>query len=268
MTTLTVPGMVTSLNALIHSAAGGDALRGDVVGADSDSLTLDYTQKVLAYVPPTAYWDLNDLTGLVAKDLGGVYNGAYSGVLLGQTGMGDGKSSIYFDNNNDYMHFYSPGFAGVFSGNLYTVAGWLKVYNAAVWSDGLIHDFFFIRTDANNNCFVRLSGGYIQFNRTGGGSSKQWNVTTAGQPTTWFHVAMVCDQANDVVKSYINGTDYTPAITGNLSWSGALDSNYSLLGGSIANPAIMIHEWYGWMQHFVYYNRALSPSEVLILATQ
>lgn len=272
-TIISIPGSVVGSDALIQLVVGGDALRGDVAGADGHLLTLDYTQKVLLYVPPTAYWDLNDLTGLVAKNLMAGYDGTYYGVSLGQTGMGDGKTSVYFDNDNDYMHFYSSGFAGVFNGNLFSFSCWMKTYNSGVWTDGAIHDWMFCRVDANNNFFVRKSAtnNQLTFSRTAAGTLKQWSTdVTSYIPdlSGWFHLAVVCNQASDIWKGYINGVDVTPVFSGNLSWSGTLDSNYSLLGGSIANPAIEIHEWYGWMQHFMYFNRALSSSEVLMLATE
>jgi hypothetical protein len=229
-------------------------------------------QKVLS-LNPTGYWTLGDASGTTAVDLKGLGNGTYYGCLLNQPGMGDGRKSVYFDNDNDYMQFHSAGFASVFNGNLFSFACWLKANNASFWTDGLYHDWVICRVDGNNNVFVRKSSinNDITFSRTAAATLKSWSVdarTYIPDLTGWFHLAIVCNQASDIFKGYINGVDVTPVFSGNGSWSGTLDAGYQLLGGSIAIPAIEIHEWYGWMQHFVYFNRKLTPDEVLKLAKQ
>jgi hypothetical protein len=233
----------------------------------------DYGGRVLD-TNPTGYWTLGDASGTIAIDEKGLGNGSYSGVTLGHPGMGDGRMSVHFPGSGDsWMHFYSSAFGAIFNGNLFSFAGWLKVENSGVWTDGEARDWIHVRVDVDNVFYVRkhTTNNNIQFARIAGGVTKEWATTVIGSIpvlTDWFHLAVTCNQANDSLKSYINGIDVTPVISGNGSWVGSLDSSYSLLGGSIAYSGIVMHRWYGWQEHLIYYNRQLTPIEVTALATK
>ena len=63
------------------------------LGQDAAGLAavLLYSEKVLA-LSPIAYWPLWEAAGAVAEDISGNgFDGAYTGVTLGQTGIGDGN---------------------------------------------------------------------------------------------------------------------------------------------------------------------------------
>jgi hypothetical protein len=62
-----------------------------------------YARKMLAVAPNNliGYWPMWELAGNIAYDRGPEgNNGAYSGVTLGQPGIGDGRSCPYFDGTN------------------------------------------------------------------------------------------------------------------------------------------------------------------------
>ena len=75
----------------LNSLAGLSGLSGLVRG-------YTYSDKILGY-GPFAYFTLSDKVGLVARDLTvNANHGTYFGVTLGQPGIGDGRTSPYFDN--------------------------------------------------------------------------------------------------------------------------------------------------------------------------
>lgn len=113
-----------------------------------------YTDRVLAY-SPIAYWPLNEASGGTAEDLSGNnYDGSYTGVDLGQTGIGDGNTAPYFDGTNDYVNIYSTGFRDVFNGAEGTVVIWAKVFNADVWTDGNVRYPTEFRVDGSNYVYA------------------------------------------------------------------------------------------------------------------
>ena len=94
-----------------------------------------YSDKVLGY-SPIAYWPLWEASGATAEDISGNgFDGAYTGVTLGQEGIGDGNTCPLFDGANDYVDIYSAGFAGALMRLRVPLTGWMKVFNAGVWTD-------------------------------------------------------------------------------------------------------------------------------------
>src|SRR3990172_10333685 len=112
-----------------------------------------YYQKVLRtqrdYL--LAYWMQAEGSGAVALDTSGnSRTGAYTGVDLGQAGIGDGKTCPWFDGANDYNNVYTTSLRDAFNGSEGTVAIWAKVNSAAVWTDGANRIIFRLRVDGNN----------------------------------------------------------------------------------------------------------------------
>src|SRR3972149_4677456 len=80
--------------------------------------TLTYAEKVLATEPSNllAYFICGEASGTVMQEEKNNYDGAYTGVTLGQTGIGDGNTCPLFDGANDYGNLYTAGLAGGVSG--------------------------------------------------------------------------------------------------------------------------------------------------------
>jgi len=134
-----------------------------------------YSDMVLGY-SPIAYWPLWEASGAAAEDISGNgFDGAYTGVTLGQDGIGDGNTCPLFDGTNDFLDFYSAGFSSAFNGELGTIAFWMKVFNAGVWEDGISRILIKIgdgdassisiykRTDNNNIRWVYDPEGSYEF---------------------------------------------------------------------------------------------------------
>ena len=83
-----------------------------IVGLSS---VVTYREKVLSY-SPIAYWMQAEAAGndsLCQVDSN--QDGTYTGVTLGQPGIGDGNTCPSFDGVNDYNDIYTTSFRDVFS---------------------------------------------------------------------------------------------------------------------------------------------------------
>lgn len=233
---------------------------------------LTYDQRLMAVQPSNliGYWPMDEASGTAAVDKSAVSgNGTYTGCTVGQVSS-DAVATItcpYFDGNNDFMQFHSANFASEWNGNLYTLAGWAKMYSSTEWTDGAAHNIVVVYVDASNviQLFKSATNNQLRMVRVAGGTNKTDNEAGLTY-TTWFHWAMVCDQANDIFKTYINAVEIS-SLTGNGSWAGALSSNYQLLGASIAIEAIAANEWKGWQARFAVWKNILTQPEIAILAT-
>lgn len=211
---------------------------------------------------PIAYWPMWEAVGLTAHDIApNAYDGTYQGVTLAEPGVGDGSTCPFFDGANDYCNITVAGFLAAFNGSEGTVAGFLRVANAGVW------------TDATERRFVRVEGpgGYILLRRTNannilnyiynaGGVTETVNLNTAGN-TAWMHIALTWSASADEVRAYYDGVQ-TGATQGTLGVFGAAPT-LAMLGAESAVPARV---WHGWMAHWAFWNTALTPTQIATLA--
>lgn len=202
-----------------------------------------------------AYFDDVSLTALLC--------GKYVGPTIGQPGIGDGRTAVFFDGNNDYVNMYSPGFASAFNTTEGTVALWAKVNGASVWTDGVDRYLFRIGVDANNLVYGYKygAGNNTWLGYTAGGTDKSRAITN--QPTTWFHVAITYSATANAVKVYFNGAQVGATLTGLGTWSGSLAATLCTVGSSSTVPA---NPWSGWLGRMVIYDVALPASEIARLA--
>lgn len=210
---------------------------------------------------PIAYWPLNEDSGTTAYDRSGnAYNGAHSNVTLGQTGIGDGNiCPLYVPASASLTNLYSAGFAGAFNGQEGTVAQWLKVANAGVWTDGGVRIGIRLYIDGDNRlAFAKTATNNIfQFLYGAGGITRTVEITTSR--TDWFHAALTWSLSANQVKAYINGirTGTTQAVG---TWAGTPHSSYTLIGAGKSDGSGSL--WSGWVAHAAYWNRPLTPSEI------
>src|SRR3989304_2278838 len=87
----------------------------------------DYYRKVLDTQPANllAYWMQAEGAGAVALDTSGnSRTGAYTGVDLGQAGIGDGKTCPWFDGASDRVNIYTTSLRDAFNGAEGAVIVW------------------------------------------------------------------------------------------------------------------------------------------------
>jgi len=205
-----------------------------VSGSLGSDPTLAYTNKVKA-LNPIAYWPEAEPSGTtIVDESGNGRNGTYSNVTLGQSGIGDGRTSaLYVPASNSYGNVYSAGLAGAFNGAAGTVALWVKVRAASVWSDGTVRMLFRLLSDGNNYIQVQkdVAAGTFKFEYAAGGTFKT-RFSAAQSSTNFLHIAATWDKAADQVKCYIAGVQEGATLTGLGVYAGALDANFCVMWGS------------------------------------
>jgi concanavalin A-like lectin/glucanase superfamily protein len=225
---------------------------------------LTYTKKVQA-LSPIAYFPQGEASGTtIADESNNGRSGTYTGVDLGQTGIGDGRTSPSYDGVNDYGDIYTASFASAFNKDEGTIAVWLKVASASVWTDGTSRRAVLLQTDTSNRVSISRASSNNQLiaNYTAGGTQKQ--VVIATSSTAWLHVAVTWSKANDQVIVYFNGTQSGTTQTGLGSWSGVLNSATTLLGAISKTPT---QAWSGFLAHAAVWTTPLSAAQILTLAT-
>lgn len=227
-----------------------------------------YTNKVRAIAPPNllAYWPLADVIGstTLTDESGNNRHGAYTAVVLGQQGV-DGRRAALFDGSTSYGNVYSAGLAGAFNGGEGTVALWVRVSGAGVWTDATQRWMIGISVNANNRVLInkQVADRQILYFYAAGGTSKSValnNVTTTG----WLHIALTWSKSGDALKAYVNGAQTGATQTGLGTWAGALSATSTVLGAASTVPATV---WSGLEQHVAIWDTPLSAPQIATLAS-
>ena len=224
-----------------------------------------YSDKVLGY-SPIAYWPLWEASGATAEDVSGNgFDGGYTGVTLGQEGIGDGNTCPLFDGTNDYVDIYSAGFAGAIDVSEGSLTGWMKVFNAGVWTDsawryavnignGSSNRINLKRSSANNTMITEYKAGDTTENELTGGLST----------TGWMHLALTWSVTADEVKHYYNGAKVGATDTALGVFAGAISEAYTNIGTSIEAGGAY---WYGYIAHVAVFTSILSDLDIADIAS-
>lgn len=213
----------------------------------------NYINKLLSY-DPTAYWPMNELAGAVAYDLSGNgHDGAYTGVTLGEPGIGDGNPCPRFDGVNDILNVHSAGLATAFDGDEGTVMMWGKVINAAEWpaADTRPLDF---REDAENRFYFSKESNQLLYRFEAGNTERDGVQATT--TLNWFHMAMTWSIAASSVRFYFNGERFG-ATLGTNAWVGTL--TVASIG---AYPGPLL-QWDGWLAHAALWAGTVLPAPAI-----
>lgn len=238
------------------------------LGVGQGGAPLSMTQRIIQS-SPIAYWPLAEASGTVIVDeSGNGRDGVYKAAgepLLGQTGIGDGRTAPLFDGTNDFGNVFTASLQSAFNNQELTLAVWLQVANAGVWADATTRRALYLEADANNRVALTKTGTANQLNvfYTAGATNKSVSFVTGGQ-TSWFHLAVTVSKGADQLKMYINGTQQGSTQTALGVWAGSLGATTCCVGAAStagANP------WSGLLAHAAVWARALSAAEVLSLAT-
>jgi hypothetical protein len=191
-------------------------------------------------------------------------DGAYTGVTLGQVGIGDGHTCPLFDGANDFNNIYSAALNTDFDEKEGTLALWLKVSGVGVWTDGTFDAGMILTADGSNFLQIRKSSpdGRIDFMYTAGGTAKE--VAKTGLTTTdWFHAAITWSVSGDKIIAYYDGAQEGVPVTGLGTWSGALFLTGTVIGASNTVPA---QQWSGTLAHAALWKTPLTAPQVASLA--
>lgn len=228
-----------------------------------------YFDKVKTIAPANliGYWPMSELSGSVATDYSGRGNhGAYTGVTLGQPGIGDGRTCPLFDGTNDFNNIYSAALASDFNASEGSLWGWMKVGAAGVWTDGTIDSLATLVVDGNNRIeiFKTATNNQLQFRYRAGGTSKDVTSTALNGSIAFFHIAITWSVAADQMKAYINGAQVGTTQTGLGTWAGSLAAASTLLGAGGTLPSTPSN---GYQAHWGLHTTPLPLADIQKLAT-
>ena len=240
--------------------------RGRPIGGGDEAT---YADKILAMESANliAYWPQSESSGIIADNAEGTAarDGAYTGVTLGQLGIGDGWTCPLFDGVNDFNKVYSTSLNTAYIGTAGSIFVWAKVSGAGVWTDLGWRRAIEIGDGGSNKMviFRPSTNGNLQWEHKGNGTSK--TVTKAGLSTTaWMHLGLTWDDGvADEAKMYYNGEQEGVTQTGLGNWAGNLSATFTNVGCN--NNAIPAHLWSGYLAHAAIWTKVLTPAQITSL---
>ncbi len=166
-------------------------------------------QRLYNWAPgPFAYYrlDKTSTTETIVDSSGN--NNSGTGENFATTDWVQGKygGALTFDGSDNAIDMYSTGFSDDFNGNSGTLAAWIKVRNANVWTDGSYRQIFhFVPSNVDRFEIAKssVSNDLRFYFRTNSSDIVAYDYSTA--ETDWFHVALTWDNPNGHVIAYING---------------------------------------------------------------
>lgn len=224
-----------------------------------------YINKVLGY-SPIAYWPMNETSGLTAIDKSGNgYDGTYTGVTLGQTGIGDGNTCPLFDGANDFVDIYSAGLAGAFNKAEGSALIWAKMFDVGVWSDATARYAMMLQADASNNVNPwRRHGNNDELRsqyRAAGAVESLTSLAFTGE-LDWMLFGITWSKsagANGEVKHYMNDAKVGATNTNLGIWVGALAATTTVIGSLNNTPAGLFH---GWLAQAMIFDTPLALADI------
>jgi len=220
-----------------------------------------YAKLVLATAPAdlVAYWPLSEGSGSVVNDESGHgLAGSYSGALLGQAGIGDGRTCPWFDGVNDNCNVFSAGLASAWDWSEFSVAQWVRMNAASVWSDGANRNWV-VLSGGNNYLWLRKisTANMIQVCAQYNGTGRwiQYDIG-AGIGGDWFHVCLT-SKAGSASYRYVDGATA-------IFWATVPSpSSDALTAATIASASSCHH---GWLAHVALWGCELTAAQVAALA--
>lgn len=236
-------------------------------GQDALGMDKAYLGKLLALFGSSvvAYWPMSEPSGTVALDASGNgRNGAYTGVTLGASGIGDGRTATSFDGSTSFVNVHSASLAAAFNGSAGTLMVWAKVSGAGVWTDGVARRPVYISDAGGNDRVILLKesvNNAFTWYRQGTGTADSVSKLSFS-PTTWQHYALTWSESADELKAYLNGVQ-----------EGATQSTLGVFADAItvaivgASSTVPASVWSGSLAHAVILNRVATPAELALAAT-
>lgn len=213
-------------------------------------VTLNLTQGLVGY------WNLNEGSGSIAHDSSG--NG-YDGTISGASWINGISGSALQITGTNIVGGISSSFDDSITTAI-TVSAWVKWYGPSTYP----HDSFIFdcrSTSPQGFAFaIQRANGKLLFHMNQGNSSFITSVSSVPSNGSWTHVAIVFDDANDILRLYINGiqdnTKGTTAHYQNSNANAAIGNNHWAPGDGQWAPLNGIED------EVRIYNRALNASEI------
>jgi hypothetical protein len=217
----------------------------------------NYTEKVLRY-GPFAHFVQGEAAGVTAIDEINppAQNGTYTGVTLGETGIGDTNTCPLYDGINDSLNVFSAPWAAAFDGDEGSIVIWAKAFNAATWA-GAEQRFFWIRVGATANIIsIRKAGaaGRVSYTYQAGGVTEAYSKNGVAT-LDWFQLGITWSASADLVQFFWNGLREATANTLGV-WAGVPTVHF--VG---AQDAVPNGPWAGYLAHAFNLDYALTEAD-------
>ena len=221
-----------------------------------------YSSKVLGIETANliAYWPMNEAAGAVADNLEGTAarDGAYTGVTLGQPGIGDGNTCPLFDGANDFNDIYSVSFRDAFNAAEGTLMVWAKPTDWAAGNRFCVG----LQVDGTNIIQIDRNTATLRWIHIAGAVTDLVQKAAMAE-TGWMCLGMTWSAAGDALKAYYNGTQegVTQATLG--VWAGTLHMARTTIGAGTTVPG---NPWEGYLAHCAVWTTPLTAPQMAALA--
>jgi hypothetical protein len=156
--------------------------------------------------PPVAYWPMDEVSGMVAADAAGSYDGALVGFATDSSQWVSGHSGggLEFDGIDDYVEI--EGFSGVCGTKPRAVFAWVKANGILIgnldliaWGNKQPGGYWFLQVDDDQRLRLSCESGFI--------SANEQQIADGD----WHHIAVVLDPVNSArplisdISLYVDG---------------------------------------------------------------
>jgi peptidoglycan/xylan/chitin deacetylase (PgdA/CDA1 family) len=227
-----------------------------------------YYETILATEPANLirYFPMDETSGTTAVDHSGNNgNGTYTDVTLGETGIGDGKTSGQFISAGSRINFSSAATAALFNGQEGTFTCWFKSNSPDDWRSADDHYILYLIVDANNYLFINKRGSdkkLITLYRANG--TTFYHVLPFYQVSGWCHLAFTWSLSDGYIHIYLNGVEQNVAAAVTQPWAGSLRTDYGAVIGCLGNA--WTKSINGHLAHAALWTKALTEAQIQTLA--
>ena len=223
-----------------------------------------YSSKVLSIEPANliGYYPMDEREGSVAFDRSGKDNhGAYTGVTLGQPGIGDGSTCPFFDGVEDVLDVETAGFKADFNGLEGALLLLIKIDASGTWTDGSPRYVAIIRGDTENEMQILKNA-----NNSIRVLYKADNTTIfkdyATSRVDWFQVGMTWSDGGNIWTPYVEGAILIDSIAPATWQTAAGTIDRALFGASDGGPS---NPWKGYQSHAAIWDIPITAEQVACL---
>jgi hypothetical protein len=235
--------------------------------ATGTALDASFSQRVISYQRENLiqYLRLNEAAGPTATDFSPQGNdGAYVGVTLGVTGIGDGETASSFTDAPSFVRIHSAGLQDDFASSQGSINIWVNLTSGVTtdaWGSAQAHQFFWLQsTGVGRVVSVQKANAAetirTQINTTGGNVT----VDSTGHSSGWISIGLAWDASVPLLRQYVNGTlsGSTDGAFSSFVASSIIVSSATALGAQSTSGSVGMT---GRLAHYALWNTPLSSAE-------
>jgi hypothetical protein len=211
-----------------------------------------------------AYWPLWEASGeVMAEDISGHdCHGVYTGVTLGQPGIGDGKTSALFDGATSFVNIYTTELNALFDGDELTMLIWNKHASEAAWSDGIFRRMINIEGDGDGEASINKSStaSLMQATLEATGSS---NITKSSGGIYFVPNILVASKSGNYFRYYRSGLLVGQVAYPAGAWAADLNDTNCAIGARNLTPTQL---YSGYLAHAAIWRTPLSDAQAKYLS--